>query len=411
MTSPSSIHDQQRFTWKIENFSSLCTNKLYSSTFSIGSNKWRMLLFPKGNNTNHLSMYLDVPDSAVLPYGWSRYAQFSLAVIDQIHNHNFVRKDHIKEHEFNSEGSDWGFTSFMPLSKLHDPSEGFLVNDTIIIEADFSGQSHDSKKETGHVELKNQGTEQRNEESQNPSQDNNSGNVEADITGISGGEVSLLEPVRQDVAPPVGKEANRVIGLSEVTPVGDTFAIIRAGVHASTVQASNNIRGHNILFNDASLDSEVQFLSYRVSSEAFLVLERIHNLHNDTFTKFSIKGSKLQTILLESFVSFIEAMSTIKVTDVNEDALHRAAISIEDFELVGLNLSWLKQKLDEAKRVNKHSESVNFVEFYESALQVAQAKVRKLEGGLANAKAELEIRSRNLPKSLGVDDYVLMDVA
>ncbi|GMP22119.1 hypothetical protein CsSME_00000278 [Camellia sinensis var. sinensis] len=317
----------------------------------------------------------------------------------------------VKEHEFNSEGSDWGFTSFMPLSKLHDPSEGFLVNDTIIIEADFSGQSHDSKKETGHVELKNQGTEQRNEESQNPSQDNNSGNVEADITGISGGEVSLLEPVRQDVAPPVGKEANRVIGLSEVTPVGDTFAIIRAGVHASTVQASNNIRGHNILFNDASLDSEVQFLSYRVSSEAFLVLERIHNLHNDTFTKFSIKGSKLQTILLESFVSFIEAMSTIKVTDVNEDALHRAAISIEDFELVGLNLSWLKQKLDEAKRVNKHSESVNFVEFYESALQVAQAKVRKLEGGLANAKAELEIRSRNLPKSLGVDDYVLMDVA
>ncbi|KAL7252579.1 hypothetical protein ACSBR1_007193 [Camellia fascicularis] len=261
MTSPSSIDDQQRFTWKIENFSSLCTKKLYSSTFSTGSYKWRMLLFPKGNNTNHLSMYVEVPDSAVLPYGWSRYAQFSLAVIDQIHNQNFVRK--VKQHEFNSEESDWGFTSFMPLSELHDPSKGFLVNDTIIIEADFSGQSHDSKKETGHVELKNQGTEQRNEESQNPSQDNNSGNVEADITGISGGEVSLLEPVRQDVAPPVGKEANRVLGLSEVTPVGDTFAIIRAGVHSSTVQASNNIRGHNILFNDASLDSEVQFLSYR----------------------------------------------------------------------------------------------------------------------------------------------------
>ena len=54
-------------------------------------------------------------------------------------------------------------------------------------------------------------------------------------------------------------------------------------------------------------------------------------------------------------------MSTIRVSDVNEDALHRAAISIEDFELVGLNLSWLKQKVDEAKRVNKHSESVNFL--------------------------------------------------
>ncbi|KAL7228332.1 hypothetical protein ACSBR2_007114 [Camellia fascicularis] len=76
---------------------------------------------------------------------------------------------------------------------------------------------------------------------------------------------------------------------------------------------------------------------------------------NDTFTKFSIKGSKLQTILLESFASF---MSTIRVSHVNEDALDQAAISIEDFEQVGLNLSWLKQNLDEVKRVNKHSESV-----------------------------------------------------
>ncbi|KAI7979572.1 Ubiquitin carboxyl-terminal hydrolase 12 [Camellia lanceoleosa] len=222
--------------------------------------------FPKGNNTNHLSIYLDVPDPAVLPSGRSRYAQFSLAVIDQIHNQNTVRKG--KQHEFSSEESDSGFTSFMTLSELHDPSKVFL--------------------------------------------DNNSGDVEADITGISGGEVSLLEPVRQDVAPPVGKEANRALGLSEVTPVGDTFAIIRAGVHASTGQASNNSRGHNILLKNALLDSEVNFLSCRVSSEAFLVLERIHNLHNDTFIKFSIRGSNLQTILLESFASFIESMSTIR---------------------------------------------------------------------------------------------------
>ncbi|KAI8028925.1 Ubiquitin carboxyl-terminal hydrolase 12 [Camellia lanceoleosa] len=275
-------------------------------TFSIGSYKMAGASFPKGNNTNHLSIYLDVPDPAVLPSGRSRYAQFSLAVIDQIHNQNTVRKG--KQHEFRSEESDSGFTSFMTLSELHDPRD-----------------------------------------------------VEADITGISGGEVSLLEPVQQDVAPPVGKEANRALGLSEVTPVGDTFAIIRAGVHASTGQASNNIRGHNILLKNAVLDSEVNFLSYRVSSEAFLVLERIHNLHNDTFIKFSIRGSNLQTILLESFASFIESMSTIRVSDVNEAAMHRAAISIKDFELVGLNLSWLKQKLDEAERVNKHSESVNFL--------------------------------------------------
>lgn len=37
-------------------------------------------------------MYLDVADSQALPYGWSRYAQFSLAIVNQIHNKYSIRK-------------------------------------------------------------------------------------------------------------------------------------------------------------------------------------------------------------------------------------------------------------------------------------------------------------------------------
>lgn len=37
-------------------------------------------------------MYLDVADSTGLPYGWSRYAQFSLAVVNQIHSKFTMRK-------------------------------------------------------------------------------------------------------------------------------------------------------------------------------------------------------------------------------------------------------------------------------------------------------------------------------
>lgn len=51
-----------------------------------------MLIFPKGNNVDYLSMYLDVADSATLPYGWSRYAQFSLAIVNQMHNKLTVKK-------------------------------------------------------------------------------------------------------------------------------------------------------------------------------------------------------------------------------------------------------------------------------------------------------------------------------
>lgn len=47
-------------------------------------------MFPKGNG--HFSMYLDVADSATLPDGWSRHAQFSLAVINQCTDKFTVRK-------------------------------------------------------------------------------------------------------------------------------------------------------------------------------------------------------------------------------------------------------------------------------------------------------------------------------
>ncbi|KAI4308350.1 hypothetical protein L6164_031433 [Bauhinia variegata] len=150
-----------RFTWRIDNFSRLNTKKLYSEIFVVGGYKWRVLIFPKGNNVDYLSMYLDVADSASLPYGWSRYAQFSLAVINQIHNKYSVRKD--TQHQFNARESDWGFTSFMPLGELYDPSRGYLVNDTLVIEAEVLVRrivdywTYDSKKETGYVGLKNQG--------------------------------------------------------------------------------------------------------------------------------------------------------------------------------------------------------------------------------------------------------------
>ncbi|KAI4305787.1 hypothetical protein L6164_029130 [Bauhinia variegata] len=150
-----------RFTWRIDNFSRLNTKKLYSEIFIVGGYKWRVLIFPKGNNVDYLSMYLDVADSASLPYGWSRYAQFSLAVVNQIHNKYSVRKD--TQHQFNARESDWGFTSFMPLGELYDPSRGYLVNDTLVVEAEVLVRrivdywTYDSKKETGYVGLKNQG--------------------------------------------------------------------------------------------------------------------------------------------------------------------------------------------------------------------------------------------------------------
>ncbi|KAF7143738.1 hypothetical protein RHSIM_Rhsim05G0177400 [Rhododendron simsii] len=385
------------FTWKIENFSKLKTKKLYSDFFYSGGYQWRVLIYPKGNNVEYVSLYLDVGDSATLPYGWTRYARFSISVINQIHNTLTVRKvaanpleDQLAlallvlslrvylakktisrrrditqrtivytQHQFDAQEFDWGFTSFFPLKVLNDPGQGFLLNDTIIVEADVTVPNpHNSKLET----VENSNPE---EESQLPSCDNSSGKLEADITSP---QITLQSTLGSQIA--------LVDGSSEATATA----------------------------------GKVRFLSYWVSSEGFQLLEKIHGLHKGTFVKFSMKGQALQTVLLESFASFIASMSSTKVSEVNEEALRLAAISIEDYEQVGLDLRWLKQRLEEAKGVKKHSESVNTVESCGSSLEVARAKVRELEEGLAKAMAEVEAMSRDLPKSLGVNDSVLKDI-
>ncbi|KAH7867380.1 hypothetical protein Vadar_032741 [Vaccinium darrowii] len=349
------------FTWKIVNFSKLKTKKLYSEIFHSGGYEWRVLIFPKGNNVEHLSVYLDVENSSTLSYGWSRHARFGLSVINQIRNESTVRKD--TEHQFKAEEYDWGFTSFLPLKKLNDPGQGFLLNDTIIVEADVTvTDSDNSKKETGE----NDG---HKVEFQLPSCDTSSENVEVDITGTS-------PPPQSNLQSTLGSEISSVDGSSEATATA----------------------------------GKVRFLSYWVSSEAFQLLEKIQGLHTGTFVKFSMKGQALQTVILESFASFIVSMSSTKVNEANEEALGLAAVSIEDFEQVGLDLRWLKQRLEEAKMVKKHSKSVNTVESCGTALEVARAKVRELEEGLAKAKLEVEVMSREVPKSVGVNDSILKDI-
>ncbi|XP_061338183.1 ubiquitin C-terminal hydrolase 12-like [Gastrolobium bilobum] len=148
------------FTWRIHNFSSITANKLYSEIFAVGGYKWRVLIFPKGNNVDYLSIYLDVAELASLHNDWSRYAEFSLAVVSQIHNKHSVIKD--TQHQFNDRESDWGFTSFMPLGELHDPSRGYLVNDTLVVEARIVDWTYDSKKGIGCSRLKKDQEEKDN---------------------------------------------------------------------------------------------------------------------------------------------------------------------------------------------------------------------------------------------------------
>ncbi|KAJ1432888.1 TRAF-like [Sesbania bispinosa] len=114
-TQPTKDKTFEKFTWTVQNFSKLDSEKLYSETFFLGGHQWRILIFPKGNKVNYLSIYLDVGDVANLPEKWSRVTHFKLALINQLLASKTIRK-----------------------GELHDFSGGFIVNDTCIIEAEIS---------------------------------------------------------------------------------------------------------------------------------------------------------------------------------------------------------------------------------------------------------------------------------
>ncbi|TYG99977.1 hypothetical protein ES288_A10G237900v1 [Gossypium darwinii] len=122
----------KKFTWRIQNFSSLEVKKLYSEVFTVDGYKWRIIIFPKGNHVDHLSIYLDVADSATLPYGWSKYAQVGFGVIDQFDRETSSTR--VTQHCFNAREADWGFTRFLCLTELHNPKRGYLLNDECLVE-------------------------------------------------------------------------------------------------------------------------------------------------------------------------------------------------------------------------------------------------------------------------------------
>ncbi|XP_062091695.1 MATH domain and coiled-coil domain-containing protein At3g58360-like [Humulus lupulus] len=138
--------DIGRLSWTINNFSKLDSTELYSDIFYAGGCKWSLLIFPKGNNVDHLSMYLDFADSETLSPGWTKNVPFlSMSVINQ--NPKLTVKRETK-HVFKADECDWGFASFISLSEFNDPSKGFLVRDVCTVEAEvrLNVEEQDIKK-------------------------------------------------------------------------------------------------------------------------------------------------------------------------------------------------------------------------------------------------------------------------
>ncbi|CBI22430.3 unnamed protein product, partial [Vitis vinifera] len=124
------------FTWTIENFSALNQEVLDSEIFTVKELKWRLVLYPKGNNkakNKSLSLFLELTNRETL-HQRKLYTAFELLIKDQC-NDEIVMPSHVKSNAkvwFRDTIENWGFPNMVSLSDLNDKSKYFLLNDSLI---------------------------------------------------------------------------------------------------------------------------------------------------------------------------------------------------------------------------------------------------------------------------------------
>jgi len=155
-------------TVKIKAFSKIKEKRHYTENFELCQLKWRLLVFPHGNDVDNLSLYLDfIEAKSGHPLGYAKHARFVLEVVNQNNPKESIRRE--ASHRFAEESSDWGFTQFMKLTQLYDQRMGFLKDDKLVVNVEvellkdipYSPYGYytpvDYRKEFGFVGLKNQG--------------------------------------------------------------------------------------------------------------------------------------------------------------------------------------------------------------------------------------------------------------
>ncbi|KAJ1650049.1 ubiquitin-specific protease ubp15, partial [Dispira simplex] len=164
------VIESTTYHWSITAYTQL-PKRMTSPIFQCGGHQWRILLFPFGNNANDtISLYLECVHEGE-EKEWAACAQFALAISNPtdstIYHHSHAN------HRFTPDETDWGFTRFIDLRTASEIStankrplieqESCLISAHVQVVQDPTGvlwhnfNQYDSKKETGHVGMYNQG--------------------------------------------------------------------------------------------------------------------------------------------------------------------------------------------------------------------------------------------------------------
>ncbi|XP_057777930.1 uncharacterized protein LOC130996650 [Salvia miltiorrhiza] len=131
LTAPT-IHE-----WKISGFSKLINNSWTSEEFVVGNYKWNVTLYSKGDakaNGKYISIFLSCNDSNSFAPNHRLKAEICLRIKTKLglnHTKNF-------SHWFMSYAPSVGYSDFMAVADMNDPSKGFVVGDCCILETEGS---------------------------------------------------------------------------------------------------------------------------------------------------------------------------------------------------------------------------------------------------------------------------------
>lgn len=147
------INGATQVTWRLEaptgsskhDFEQRTSVHSPSFTSHEGSCSWKLCLFPYGNGSHSLALYLVPADVTSLPVGWSRKISFELSVVNATDAEKSVIKE--AEHTFSRKVVDWGYRDLIELSQLHAPEGGFIVDGKMVISAKIWAADPDEEED------------------------------------------------------------------------------------------------------------------------------------------------------------------------------------------------------------------------------------------------------------------------
>ncbi|OIW11413.1 hypothetical protein TanjilG_05184 [Lupinus angustifolius] len=267
------------------------------------------------------------------PYGWGRNTYFKLTLINQVDGNKSVVKETLQK--FNGGHRSWG-SPFLNLNDFLDSKQGYLVNNTCIIEAHIC---------VSDVAL--------NTNIQNENLNN--------------------------IAPTNGSRS----GKQE----------IESSDESETHSSTKEVQGSDLTLRDI-----LDFEKLGNEEKTYVpLLEEVCIYHPSLIRSQKKKSDLFKVWAFISLGKVLHFLNTTKVKDMNEDACNQLCILWDELnKSSGFDLTWLEPHVHNALGVKVQLERTLALKTLQNSVVAMEIKMKRLRGELAATEAEFEVARKAL---------------